>query len=869
MFKEGIWEIGENQITGYFEKGKWEISSVNIKGFHEQILPDDNGSQTVGVFMSSITFSEPYLMFSYQKSTENRLCQALKDFSARNSLLYKGLPEARQNSQAVQYVDLPSLSKQKGKMAAVKSIFFWLIWSLLLLTSLIMVIAEFSGIRLVALLLLTVFLLVFRKRLFIRFIPALLIWGVVFIGFLAIIGLTENVNKVSVNSGQGLNTKGDISQTRGDLTVTLPNWVLPEGQEIVVKRDENPPAAGSHSDVVFQAYDIELPQAGMTDGIAEIAIPFDKTMLSKGVDPVDAVGAAYYDPQLKDWVSMPCMVDTQRSRVIIYTDHFSKFAAVILKDGRKKLSETLPNYDYIPTDFYSQADLAKIVAEGAAGGAESATALEKGWSRFNELYGFTGASSSVLEAAVGTETLKNVNKLMNEAGLGFALTQLAYDIYSGNDKTAAVQSFTKSSAFYSVSKWGGDALGLASAGVTFMDLALNKFGETALDKNLQKWEGAYRKYYTTEPNARRTAVEWYKIVAQLNKESKNGKEFQAKLDAEVTAYSNKFWLDAEAYAAVAESTPGIRGFGAGGEDAAGKEKINANFKAFLYQNTIQQVLAHYVKKQWFNTYQKAETEFNTLKAEMNKVYTVTVQLDNYQSVKNLAATTVRFVDKNGNVVHGQSFDASGKAVLKMSLYGFIKAGGPVKVEVRVPVQDSGSDFTTSTTYKLDKTNVNVNVPYTPPEKNEPKEKAGTDKPVPQEEQKPKETPNPEPVTPAPASQPEVKPIPPNPAVPEYDYQAALAVWAADFAAEVNNRVYDDGVCKSTSEFEWVMQPVIRDGQVVGASRIWQTNAFYAGEHAGKTVRGTVNEAYDPGNPGVYISVGELRQKYPQFESKKN
>ena len=126
---------------------------------------------------------------------------------------------------------------------------------------------------------------------------------------------------------------------------------------------------------------------------------------------------------------------------------------------------------------------------------------------------------------------------------------------------------------------------------------------------------------------------------------------------------------------------------------------------------------------------------------------------------------------------------------------------------------------------------------------------------------------PRPVTATRPPVPKPQPSPTPAARKEFDYQAALAAWAADFAAEVNGRVYDDGVCRSTQEFEWVMQPFIRDGQVYGASRIWQTNVFYAGEHQGRTVRQTVNEAYDPNNPGPYISLGELRRKYPQFEPK--
>ncbi|MGE5418337.1 MAG: hypothetical protein ACM3UZ_16485 [Acidobacteriota bacterium] len=106
----------------------------------------------------------------------------------------------------------------------------------------------------------------------------------------------------------------------------------------------------------------------------------------------------------------------------------------------------------------------------------------------------------------------------------------------------------------------------------------------------------------------------------------------------------------------------------------------------------------------------------------------------------------------------------------------------------------------------------------------------------------------------------------TPVQKQYDYQAALGAWSADYAAAVNSRKYDDGVCKTTMEFEWVVQPYIKDGKVLGASRIWENDSYYAGPKAGTNNRWVANESYDASNPGVYISVGDLKSKYPQFNS---
>lgn len=554
----------------------------------------------------------------------------------------------------------------------------------------------------------------FKNKLFL-IIPAAIIFSIIIITFFVFI--FPNLTK---DNSTTLDSKIQVTQTSNEVSVTLPEWVLPEGSKIEVIKDENPPAMSDSQIVLQKAYDINLPKDNNMDGIAEISIPFDKKLISSGSSPEDSVGAAYYNTKTNEWELIPCAIDENNNKITIYTDHFSKYAAVIFKDGRKKFNETLSKFDLTPTTFYNKSDLEKIVSEGKELPEQSPTALEKGWNRFNDLYSLTGAGSTVVEAGVGTETLKNVNKLMNEAGLGFALSQLAFDLYKGG-KSDAAQNFAKNGAFYSVSKWGGDALGLASAGVTFIDYSVNKFGEAALNKNLQKWDGAYKKYYATElkPNKsslgdydRRTVKGWYDIIAKLHMESKNSDELKNKLDKEVADYCNAFWNDPEAMAYVADSTPGIRGFGAGGEDAAGKEKISNNYKLELLEYKIRPAFASYMKKQWFYINLKAESDFNKLKEEMNKQYTITVQLENYKNVKDLKAATVRFTNQKGNAIHSQSFDSNGQATIKTSLFGFLKSGSPLNLEVSVPEQEKTPAFKTKLIYKLENYNTLVNVKYT-------------------------------------------------------------------------------------------------------------------------------------------------------------
>ncbi len=102
----------------------------------------------------------------------------------------------------------------------------------------------------------------------------------------------------------------------------------------------------------------------------------------------------------------------------------------------------------------------------------------------------------------------------------------------------------------------------------------------------------------------------------------------------------------------------------------------------------------------------------------------------------------------------------------------------------------------------------------------------------------------------------------------YDYVAAMAQFKSDNAAEVNKTVEDwDGARTMTLVYK--MGPVIRNGSVVGAQVIMQKKVFNdKSEHRGRTVEQSVSTWFSEENPGTYMSLGQLRAKYPQFEGKR-
>jgi hypothetical protein len=385
---------------------------------------------------------------------------------------------------------------------------------------------------------------------------------------------------------------------------------------------------------------------------------------------------------------------------------------------------------------------------------------------------------------------------------------------------------------------------------------------------MQKWESAYRNYYidSKNPDLKRSAWDWYLLVKKMHSESTSTADFQAKLDASLTEYCAKFWNDVEHLAYVAESTPGIVGFSAGGEWGNGVSELSARYKDFLYHTTMKSVLTTLTKNLWSDEYNRYIDNYVSFKNEMNKKYTVTVNLQNYQAAGDLTGATIKFINSSGQVVHSQSFDTNGKVSLNMTLFSFLKMDKPVNVEVYVPAQGQTPAFSYKTSYKLDSTAVNLSIPYAPVQTTTTTTSTSKTTPSTTTTTKPVTTSTTTSTTEKPTTTVTSKTtqITQTTTGDDYDYAAALAAWVLDFTSETNARTYDDGYCKTTLQMEWIVSPYIKDGQVLGAYVIWYTDTYYAGPRTGETVRYIALEMYDGTSPGVLMSVAELRVQYPHY-----
>lgn len=195
MYREGIWEVGEKTITGYFEQGPWTIGSDIISGFYEQYAASPHEGQLIGVYMNSPTFSQPYLMFSYQQYTESGLCKALKDFASRSGLLYRELQTFTQNYQGQAFqASPPPIAGNSLNRKPFNQILYWILFSLLILEALAFIIAE-TSLTVVCVSLVLILLFVFvRKTLTYNISRVLSSYLLAFVLVIVISGLTANTS---------------------------------------------------------------------------------------------------------------------------------------------------------------------------------------------------------------------------------------------------------------------------------------------------------------------------------------------------------------------------------------------------------------------------------------------------------------------------------------------------------------------------------------------------------------------------------------------------------------------------------------------------------------------------------------------------
>jgi hypothetical protein len=434
--------------------------------------------------------------------------------------------------------------------------------------------------------------------------------------------------------------------------------------------------------IVHKTFDVSLGGQHQLDGLAEIEIPYPASAVPAGKRARQALMALSYDELTRSWDPVSYQFDKRRSSIVITTDHLSVFAYLSRKDvAMSPLAkvETAP-YPYV-VEFEDKGMVASILE---AGGEKDA--LTKGYEAANDWLGIGSSAGTFAEEAMAVESLKVLNEAATRIGVGFALTQLALDLASGDDKAAAANA-AKNAAYYAVGKVGTQALKIASVGVFAIDYSLNKFAQTALAGRYEIYDKAYHLYYAGE--GKRGGVTWYKDFKAIVDKGMSPDQARAAIAREIDEHVREFWSDETRVADYQGRVMGTGWSGGGGLNEAVKKQISDNYKAELLNGYLQPVFTHLEKTVAEDQKKKLNLDIQALAKAYDTVTDIQIKVEPQSDGDKIAGLALEMpVNADPKQWSGQT-DKKGEWSMKCTTLGYLMYGAPKKVKLVIPPAKPG------------------------------------------------------------------------------------------------------------------------------------------------------------------------------------
>ncbi|SKB46351.1 hypothetical protein SAMN02745120_1605 [Acetoanaerobium noterae] len=435
-------------------------------------------------------------------------------------------------------------------------------------------------------------------------------------------------------------------------------------------------------DVLVNTFEIKVPQVESFTSLINIDIPYDESFIENG-SVKSNVGAMYYDETQSQWIPIPFEIDEANKKVRIITNHLSTYSVFTIKNENTRAAKIIKVNSFPPLPSGISQVFEAVIDEAINNTmTPGKQAFELGQSVVSDWLGISGATlTSITQTLYASEFASGLGNAFNNVGLAAAMVQAAYDFSSGKDKELFTN-LTKNLSYFSVGRWGSNALQLSFVGVYAIDYSLNKFATAAWDGRKEIWYEAYKAYYEKENI--RTAKQWYSKlywIWQDTKESKDPNALKAAIDNELTSYVNAFWNLPDSDKAFWQSEIQKTGFsGGGGLNKKLEEEISNAHKARLVKDLQEPVfdkLEQAVRWQLTEEYTK---ELINLKNYLNKSTNVLITENLKAGEKaEYAGYIVRFSPLNDTAYvpswTGKIKD-DGTAQTQFTALGHIQSGAP-------------------------------------------------------------------------------------------------------------------------------------------------------------------------------------------------
>lgn len=487
-----------------------------------------------------------------------------------------------------------------------------------------------------------------------------------------------------------------VSAGKG-LEIVMPLGEIDKPRLLEVRTAPGLPAPGNNGQLI-SAYDIKLDGKTEFDGYLDIRMALPEGRFSDFV-------CLYYNTSNKEWEGVPYEINTRNRDAIISTRHLSIFSLVKQDSGlvpgpMMKLGHTrfpsgrMMNHDNMLRILRSYSTNSQL---------DEKEAYVEGWSVFTEWFGLSGAGLDFVEGAGHIDDLSEINGVLDNLGVGFAMAQAAVSLSEG-DTASAVFIAMKDMANYSIKNLIFDTrpMNIAMVGVFAFDYSLNKFAEKAISGRFEIYNKAYRLYYKEKESREGiNSVWWYKNLKNAARKANNIQEAKKAVDDLFLGYFQEFWKNDEVVALYQDKVSGQGFSGGGGLSEDVKKNISQAYMSEI-RNSIDWVFQRIIRETRIDFLEKLHKQLENLRKSMNREYFIDVKVKvesaSADQFPNLNFEGMRVSFEVRNPAHKGKWDVrlnrKGEAVMQCTLLGYLHSGAPKMVSIRIPDPDRPGDSLT-------------------------------------------------------------------------------------------------------------------------------------------------------------------------------
>lgn len=496
-------------------------------------------------------------------------------------------------------------------------------------------------------------------------------------------GSSKPINEVSLV--EGIVSSENLILSSEGVELRLDPVNIEDESNAKITKVSNAPLLDEESGIELDVYDFIIEGSDEFTGVIELVIPMD---LPEGNSP----GAAYLNETSGEWEPVAFSYDSENKRVIILTDHLSKYGVFSVSNEGKRSARI----EFLGLQSSGEdKDFIAAVEEYSIGGVPANQCIDIGSSAAGDALQLGGdflgnIVQSAGYLAYGQDVLSSLGDRLGSLGLLVSVVQIGNNLYNGKINDAVVGSMKASYTYIMgkvVSKLSNSVLSASMASVAIVDYAINKFGTTAIAGRADIYRDAYSIYYWKGEDGYKTSADWFRELYPMFKDpTMSQDQLKVEIDKKVNAHCDEFWnankLGVDYYVSEARERLAWTGGGAGLNSDLQKS-ISAEKRSIMYNDILPGVFYQIARRINMENENKLRAEYKELTNYLNKA----IKLNVIDKEKKYADHLVRISPLNDKAIVENwtgKMNKDGELSTSFTLYGHMYAGSPTQLLIFEP-----------------------------------------------------------------------------------------------------------------------------------------------------------------------------------------